>query len=168
MSSVVLDADGLIKLTKAGLVPVLARQRACWIAEEVFQETAGREALDRFPDAAAIRDYVDGGVIRRAKKAPAVRLPAEWPAHALGEGEEATWRLFTYGRHTHVLTDDRVFFRFLGGRGDRVLNSTAALVWLYEQGALSRNGAIAAVDRLRSMIDRERYLSVRSFLERRA
>lgn len=167
MSSIVLDSDGLIKLAKAGVLEVLARRHTCWLADAVYRETVAGPLREEHAEARHIQALLDRGLLRRRRKTPAVRLPADWPEHALGAGEEATYRLFLAGRHALVLTDDRAFLRYLDRHDVPCTTPAAALVRLRETGAVSRPGALDALTRLRPLIRRDVYWTTLHLLESR-
>ena len=167
---VVCDADGLIKMAKAGILEAFARRVDLLVAPRVYQEAVEEGKARGYPDAWEIERILQehGHVLqppRRGRKRP----PEEQAINALplGAGEKETLAAYVRERADVVLSDDRAFLHALEAQGVPYLTPAAALVLLARQreGTLSREEALQALERLRPWIRREQYEAARRDLE---
>ena len=167
---VVCDADGLIKLAKAGILEAFARRVDLLVAPTVYREAVEEGKARGHPDAWEIEQVLRehgrilqpprGGRTRpQTPEAPAIE------ALPLGAGERETWVVFVREKADAVLSDDRGFLHALEAQGIPYLTPAAALVGLARQGTLSRSEALRALERLRPWIRREQYEAARRDLE---
>jgi hypothetical protein len=136
---VVMDADCLIKLTKAGL-----KERVCAAWEIHIPTLVRRETTSeapRLPDAVRISENISAGLItvvtggkRRLK------------------GEDAVMDLFRSGAFNAIATDDVRFIRRLRGLGLPFAVPAVIVVRLHREGNLTRKEAHAALDALGPLI----------------
>ncbi len=141
---VVMDADCLIKLTKAGL-----KERICSAMSVAIPGTVKRETVDRaagLPDADCIRDNIGAGLIRVVDDAGHGR-----------KGEERVLELFRLGGFDAVATDDRRFLRHLKILGVPFAVPAVLIVALQRQGTLGPAEATAALDSIRPYVSEEQY-----------
>lgn len=156
-----MDSDALIKLTKAGLLPIITHAWQCLIPDEVYEEVVVRGKREAHPDAAEIERFIGRGLERGRARAAPRRLPA-----ALGLGERAVVALFEKERADLILTDDRAFLAALRRSGLPHLTPALALVKLTEQGAVSLDRARDYLDRLKPLIRSSAYEAARADLQR--
>lgn len=142
--NIVMDADCLIKLTKAGL-----KERVCTTFTVVIPGMVQRETVDRasrLPDAERIRENIKEGLVTVRGEAAQGR-----------KGEEAVLELFRSGGFEAIATDDHRFLRHLMILGVPFAVPAVLIIALYRQGALDMAEATGALDSLRPHISEEQY-----------
>lgn len=112
MTILVLDSDGLIKLTKSGIIEEFLKNHECKISEEVYKETVeqGKEGL--YEDAYEIDKFVSKNLLkvkkhRKSKKASKILEDKDM----LGEGEKSTLYLFFNLNADAIISDDQSFIK---------------------------------------------------------
>ena len=141
---IVMDADCLIKLTKAGM-----KERVCGRWEIHIPALVRRETTSeapRLPDATRIKDNIDAGLITVASA-----------GSRRGKGEEATLALFLTGAFEAIATDDTCFIRRLRGLGVPFAVPAVIVVRLHREGALTHADAREALDALLPLISAEEH-----------
>jgi len=141
---VAMDADCLIKLTKAGLKERICRSWTVSVPELVRVETVDR--VPGLPDARAIRENVDAGLVQVVAQTE----------HALS-GEEAVLRLFRTHGLDAVATDDTRFIRRLRSLGVPYAVPGVVVVLLLRERALSVDEARSALAALRPHISSDEH-----------
>ena len=135
----VMDADCLIKLTKAGMKERVCAAWSIHIPPVVRRETtAGAPGL---PDAVRIADNIRSGLIA-----------VESGVGTRGKGEDAALKLFRAGKFDAIATDDVRFIRRLRGMGVPFTVPAVIMVRLHRAGVLSRTEADAALAALSPLI----------------
>lgn len=144
---IVLDADGLIKLSQAGVLEHVAQAFQCVIPDAVYHEavTKARE-----------RQYRDAEEIERVVKSAMTIQPAatlDMPEFGLGAGETAVLALAAQqeGEST-IVSDDRRFLAFLNRQGVPFLMPSALIAMMAQQGFLTMSDAREILERLRPLI----------------
>jgi hypothetical protein len=150
----VCDADGLIKLQKAGLLALLVQHAEVLIGPEVFREAVTEGTARGYPDAAALAQVLH-----------AHRIPPAPPRHPyavqvlqgtrLGPGETETLHLYLQARGDAIVSDDRAFVTLLLTHQIPVLPPAAVVVALCDWGVVSVAHARQALERLRPLIRAE-------------
>ncbi len=143
-----LDADGLIKLFRAGVLAATARAYACLVPEAVYDEAVTEGKARHHPDAEFIEQIVreamevktNPGLVRQALEAEEARL---------GPGERAVLELYSRTEGDIVVSDDRYFLGLLARRTIPFVVPAALIVLMVRNGALEREEAKAALERLR-------------------
>jgi hypothetical protein len=149
--NVVMDADCLIKLTKAGL-----KEQVCAAWRVSIPPLVRRETVDQashLPDATRIRQNIVAGHI--AVKDPGVRA---------AKGEDAVLRLYQGGGFEAVATDDARFIRQLRGLGIPFAVPAVIIVWLRLEDVLSPDEARQALTALRPHISSEQWAAAQLML----
>ena len=159
-----LDADGLIKLHRAGLLGLMAESFSCAIPKEVYHEAVTQGMASRYPDAEAIES-----IVQRSIKVTSAR-PSElglegWEKPALGRGEIAVLALYAQGVGDVVISDDRAFLNLLTRRGIPFLVPAALILRMVRQRVISVWVAKNALERLRPSIRQAVYHEVMRSLE---
>ncbi len=163
---IVCDADGLIKLAKAGLLASLTVHVTLIVGEVVYSEavTAGiaRGHRDAFELEKTLAEH-GAQLVSAAESHGGDGMPNG--KELLGRGEAEA--LFLYKEHqAHaVLSDDRAFLRLLEDEKIPYLTPASACVMLAEQGAMTGNRALRALDDLRPLIREDQYWAARQDLE---
>lgn len=152
MSRLVVDADGLIKLGKARVLALLIEEHEVLVPEAVYEEAVTKGKQELYEDAFELEATLGGGA--RIFEAELEREPslAMEEASSLGSGEQAALRLYREQGADAVLSDDRVFLRFLDGSSVPYLTPAGAVVGLVGSGRLDPVEGLAALERLRGHI----------------
>lgn len=152
------DADGLIKMVKAGILEAFGHQVDILVGPQVYREAVEEGKDLGYPDAFELERLLkEHAQVRRTM--PGARTPVERLIKGLmlGAGERETMRLYFLERAEAVLSDDRRFLSVLQAQGIPYLTPAASLILLSEQGALSPEEAQAALEKLRAFIRRDQY-----------
>jgi hypothetical protein len=152
----VYDADGLIKLQKAGLLQLLVQHAEVLIGPEVFREAVTEGKARGYPDAAALEQVLH---MHQLLSAP-LRHP-----HAvqvlqgtrLGPGETEALHLYFHARGDAIISDDRAFVTLLLTHHLPVLTPAAVVVTLCDWELVTVPHARQALARLRPLIRAEQY-----------
>lgn len=144
MSKIVVDADGLIKLGKAGVLALLLEEREVFVPGAVYEEAVTRGKRELYEDAFELEAALGGkaGIFERKD------VSGEEGAPPLGPGELDTLRLYREEAADAVLSDDRVFLRYLDGASVPYLTQAGVVVGLVESGRFDAGEGLAALDRL--------------------
>jgi len=163
----VLDADGLIKLYKAGILKLVTQSRRCSIAQAVYKEaiTQGKERM--YEDAVGLEEVVRHTVAWKVAPASAQAKRILDMAPSLGKGERETLQLFFMESADAIVSDDRNFLTVLEQYGVNYIVPAALIVILYREGRIVLNEAQEALERIRPLIRRGVYEQVKEDLERR-
>jgi rRNA-processing protein FCF1 len=136
---VVMDADCLIKLTKAGMKERVCAAWSIHIPAVVRRETTTK--APGLPDAVRIADNIRSGLVTVASG-----------VGTRGKGEDAALKLFRAGKFDAIATDDLRFIRRLRGLGVPFAVPAVIVVRLYRAGVLSRTEADSAIGALAPLI----------------
>lgn len=166
MYRIVFDADGLLKVYKAGFLGEITTAYVCLLPEEVFQEVVIAARRVHPEEAKTFEGFTrEGKLLKRppACSGPADRLLVMSPA--LGKGERGALRLFYRERADFIATDDRAFLNLLTRHRIPFLTPPDMLFRLRRENQLSSEKAEAAAERLRRVIRREVYEDLKQRLE---
>ena len=144
---IVVDSDALIKITKAGLKELVVSNLEIFIPKKVYEETVEVPKEKGFSDALEIDKNVNSGKIQ-IKESPRRE-----------EGELEVLSLYRTGEFRAVVSDDRKFLRWLDRVEIPYLTPSSLIVHLFYKGALSRDDALAHIEKLRKYISEEEYLT---------
>lgn len=146
----VLDSDGLIKLTKASVIEVLAEYRKCVITQEVFNEAvkAGKERF--YEDAYIIEDLINRRLLT-IKKVKFTELPE------LGKGEASSLEILKKGKYNAIITDDRKFLKMLEGQNIPFVMPSDVIIALLKRHKITTKKASEALEKIRPFIRKEIY-----------
>ena len=150
MTIFVLDADGLIKLTKSGIMEELAKHRKCVITREVFDE-AVRKGKERFyEDAYAIEDMVN-------RKLLSVEKIQFEEIDNLGKGEASSLELYKKKKCSAIITDDRKFLSVLEEQGIPFIMPADVIISLLNRRKIARKAALEALEKIKPLVREEVY-----------
>ena len=141
MSRFVLDADGLIKMGKSGLLGALVGSHEALVPETVYEETVVRGKQELYEDTFELeRPLEDESVpiIRSNPEPQADRLLES--VTSLGAGERSALRLYFAEGVDAVLSDDRVFLNFPSRHSVPFVTPVNTVVGLAKSGRVSRKG----------------------------
>lgn len=114
MNSIILDADGLIKLGKIGLLSSLSRRYNCIISKQVFEEAIKEGKKYFHEDAFTLENYINQGIIKVVKTKPNFKAEKLLrTAYSLGKGEKSTLHLFYDQNALGIVSDDMAFLNLL-------------------------------------------------------
>ena len=139
-----MDADCLIKLTKADLKEQVCAWWSITIPELVRRETV--ERAPQLPDAVRIRENV-------GKR----RITVQDVAGPQADGENATLFLFREGGFDLIASDDARFIRRMRGLGVPFAVPAVIAVLLCRDGALTADQAREALEALRPHVSADQY-----------
>jgi hypothetical protein len=141
-----LDSDGLIKLAKSGLLEMVCKQVSCVISEQVWKEAVVRGKERFYEDAFVIEALIADGAI--AVKA----VVGKEVERTLGEGEVATWRLWSDGGIDFIVSDDRRFLSWLEEKGVPFVTPTELIAALAKARKLSKTEAWEGLEKIKGII----------------
>ena len=146
-----MDADCLIKLTKADL-----KERVCAVWSITIPELVRRETVERaphLPDAVRIRENVEKRHIR-VREAVGSQV----------DGEDAALFLFRDGGFDVIASDDARFIRRLRGLGVPFAVPAVIAVLLFRDGALTADQVREALEALRPHVSADQYAAAQLLL----
>lgn len=158
MSTIVADADGLIKLGKSAALSALLSVADVLVPEAVYEETVVAGKRELYEDAFELERVLrEGGarVVEARENERAERVLEDAPA--LGPGERAALRVAFVREADAVLMDDRAFLGVLAGAETKALVPAAAIVLLAEREALPVEEAVETLGRIEGSVRREVY-----------
>ena len=139
-----MDADCLIKLTKAGLKEEVCEAWRVVIPAIVRRETV--EQAPRLPDAARIQQNIVAG-----------RIAVNESRIGAAKGEAAALRLYRGGGFDAVASDDARFIKQLRGLGVPYAVPAVVVVWLCRDGVMTADRALEALVALRPHISPDQH-----------
>ncbi len=155
----VLDADGLIKLHKSGVLTHTVSAFRCTIPRAVYDEVVVRGKAKLHQDAEVIQRTLDGAVAIMSVEGRRRR------DFGLGAGELAILEVLGQKREAIVVSDDRRFLALLTEQGTPFLTPSDIVVILARLGILKRVEAQEALERLKPAIRAAAYWEARQALE---
>ena len=147
---VLLDADCLIKVTRAGFKEQVVRH---------FSVSAPRSVMDEVVAQGAARS--DAAVVRSNAERGAIEVSDD---RSVG-GDDALVQVFNTGRFDVVGTDDRKLIRRMTALGIPCVTPGVMIYQLVRMGAVERSDALSFLARLGPLISREELQMVRFLLE---
>ncbi len=149
-----MDADCLIKLTKAGLKELVVTHDDIIIPEVVKKEVV---------EAGKDKGLADASLVE--KNIQAKRIHIIKGSHSHGTGDEALIEAFAAGDYDAVATDDRKLIRILRAANVAFVVPGVILYSLKERGLVRREVALRSLDQLANFISEDEYSTVRLLLE---
>lgn len=149
-----MDADCLIKFTKAGLKETVCIHFTVTIPETVKFETVDRGKAKGCDDAGAIEKNISDGKLTAAKE------PRRYP-----KGDDALLGIFQKNLYDAVATDDAKLIRRLKTHGIPFVLPALCLFWLCQTGVLSKQAAQKDLERLAPFISADEYATTTVLLE---
>ena len=151
----VLDSDGLIKLTKAGVIEDLAKYRKCIITQEVFNEAVKRGKEGLYEDAYVIEDLINRRLLT-IKKVKSTELPE------LGKGEASSLEIFKKGKYNAIITDDRKFLKVMEEQNIPFMMPSDVIVRLLKRRKITAKKALEALEKIKPFIRKDVYEKAKS------
>lgn len=157
MYTFVVDADGLIKLGKAGCICALAQNDELLVPKAVYEEAVinGKRRMyrDAFDLEIALQERAQVKSASTDERADELLRTV----YSLGTGEQAALHLYFASGADALISDDRAFLRLLSDNSIPFLTPTDTIAFLYKIGALGRSEALAALENIRSMVRQSSY-----------
>ena len=150
--NVLIDADCLIKFTKAGL-----KEAICTHLSVVIPQGVKREVIDlgkNHPDSIVIKDNLDKGL-----------LSLSGVETQDVKGEEAALAIFQKGGFDAILSDDKRFVRRLRALDIPYITPAICIVLLLKQGEITLPDALEKLESLRPFISSDEYNTVKWVLD---
>jgi rRNA-processing protein FCF1 len=152
-----MDADCLIKLTKAGLKDVVAQANALFIPDVVKREVVDTGKNKGCTDAFIVEENI------AAQKITMLESPIRYP-----DGDEALVALFHPDEYDAVATDDAKLARKFRMRNIPYVLPALLLYRLWRQKVITKEVALDRLEQLAEFISEEEYSTVRLLLEKQA
>jgi rRNA-processing protein FCF1 len=155
---ILMDADCLIKLTKAGL-----KEFICLRDQVVIPLAVKREVVD----AGKLKNCCDAGITEENIKKGLIEViqAGEKKSTRLEKGDQALTAAFKLGRYAVVATDDAKYIRTLRAENIPYILPALIIYRLFRQGTIDRGLAIASMEALAPFISEDEYNTTRLLLE---
>ena len=153
---VVCDADGLIKMNKAGALETFAQQAELIIGPEVWREAVTEGKAHGYPDAFSIQ-AVALQYLQQNRPQPHSQATLILQGIHLGAGETEALTLYFCEGADAILSDDRGFLNVLQRHRLPYLTPAAAVVALCQGGIWTLEQATYALLNLRPSIRADPY-----------
>ena len=150
-----MDADCLIKLTKAGLKEFICQHEKIVIPMSVKQEVVDAGKIKSHPDADLVEKNIHKGLITLSKELTLIH----------GKGDQALIAVFKQGRYRAIATDDAKFIRILRGAGIPFVLPASLIYAIYKKGAIDQATGLNWLDRLSAFISEEECSTIALLLE---
>ena len=152
---ILMDADCLIKLTKAGLKELICKEEKTVIPGTVKREVVDAGKSKGHPDAGLIEENIGHGLIALAGEVTS--------DHA--KGDQALVSTFRRGRYRAIATDDAKLTRILKAAGIPFVLPALLILSICRRGAIDRPTGLNWLERLSPFISEEEYSVTRLLLE---
>jgi rRNA-processing protein FCF1 len=149
---IVMDADCLIKLAKAGL-----KEPVCSVFTVVIPQLVKKEVVDKgraHPESAVVAANVEQGLLSVARE-----------SRGESKGEDAALRLYRKGGFDAVASDDHRFLKRLKTLGIAYVTPGVFLFLMARDNKISTAEALEKLDALAPFISRDEYVVVKLKLE---
>lgn len=152
---ILMDADCLIKLTKAGLKEHIWQEEDVVIPVSVKREVVDAGKMKGLPDADAIEKNINDGLISLAEE---LLLRGT-------KGDSALIENFRRGRYEAVATDDARLCRILRASGIPFILPASLIYSLCRKNIIPRETALTWLEELSNFISDDEYSTVKILLE---
>jgi len=154
--NLLMDADCLIKLTKAGLKELVANKNSIFIPAAVQKEVVESGKEKDCADAYVVEGNIDAGMIS------VVESDIQ---HA--KGDDALIALFSKENYDAVATDDAKLTRLLRTKSISFILPGLVIYELFQRKLIRRKTALRALRQLAEFISEDEYSTVRLLMERK-
>jgi len=152
-----MDADCLIKLTKAGLKETICRHYEITIPPIVKNEVVDAGKAKDCPDAEAVEKNIKNGLIRVGREKTLDHRKGD---HALAES-------FKKGQYDGIATDDAKLIRFLRATGISFVVPGLLIYLLSQQEIIGLEAAFDSLKALSAFISEDEYTMTTLLLEKK-
>jgi hypothetical protein len=153
----IMDADCLIKLTKAGLKELICRSFSISIPHRVKEEVVDNGKEKELPDAIVIETNIVKGLITVNQRIGVKKMA----------GEKEAVALFQAGGYDAIGSDDKQFIRSLRLFGIPYVTPATCIAILWRRGEMKQVDALKSLDGLAEYISESEYHTARLFIEAR-
>ncbi len=158
MSKFVIDADGLIKLGKSGLLGALVGSHELLVPEAVYEEAMVKGKQELYEDAFELERLLEEESVSIVGLDPEPRADRLLEGvTSLGAGERSALRLYFAEGADAVLSDDRVFLNFLSRHSVPFLTPVNVIVGLAKSGRVSWKEGLEALEKLSGFVRADVY-----------
>ena len=153
-----MDADCLIKLTKAGLKGFMCQHEEITIPVEVKIEVVDVGKEKGHPDAELVEKNITKGLVSLAKEITTGHL----------KGDAALIATFNKGRYGAIATDDAKLIRMLGSAGIPYILPALLIYSVYKRGLIDHGTGMNWLSRLSAFISEDEYTMTKLLMEERS
>ena len=154
---VIMDADCLIKLTKAGLKEDICESFAIFIQRLVKEEVVDKGKSKDLPDAVVIEKNINAGRIK-------IRTDKTVQAT---EGEKEALALYQRGGFDAIGSDDKRFIRRMRLLNIPYVTPAVLIALMVKSGDLKASEALKKLDALSPYVSDDEYYTIKLFLDQR-
>ncbi len=156
MYKFVLDADGIIKLAKAGMLEKLVESAVCIVPRQVYDEVMkGKGKMHK--DALITQSLVAQSKIKIAEHGKTEFAGA-------GAGESAALAVFRKENADSIISDDLRFLAKLEKEDITFTTPANALVWLAKSSKITKEEALYSLEKLKEFVREEAYERAKNLL----
>lgn len=159
---VIMDADSLIKLTKAKAKEVILKNTKVYIPPKIVEETIEIPKEEGYPDAFLIEENLKKGLLEVGEIEEKGEVDEMIDRLRIRGGEADVFRLYKSGDVDAISSDDGKFLEILDALDIPYLTPSALIIQLFKRKVLSKIEAETYINKLKEMIsDEEYYLAIR-------
>jgi hypothetical protein len=159
---VIMDADSLIKLTKAKAKEVILKNIAVYIPPKIVEETVEIPKEEGYPDAFLIEENLKKGLLEVGEIEEKGEVDEMIDRLRIRGGEADVFRLYKSGDVDAISSDDGKFLEILDVLDIPYLTPSALIIHLFKRKVLSKIEAETYINKLKEMSsDEEYYLAIR-------
>jgi len=155
---ILMDADCLIKLTKAGLKEFICQHEKIAIPATVKREVVDVGKSKGHTDADLVDKNLRNGLIALAKESALNHV----------KGDQALVATFNHERYVTVATDDAKLIRILRAAGIPFILPALIIYAIYRKGLIDQATSLNWLDRLSPFISEDEYSMTKLLLEERS
>ena len=152
MKNIVFDSDGLIKLTKAGILEKVIEHFICSITKEVYDETVVKGMERFYDDAYQIDGLIKKGKIMVKNIENSKKATNILKGSSLGRGETSSLHLYFSLNAEAIISDDRAFLCVLQQNNVAFITPADFIVRSFELRILSKDESLNALDMIEPYI----------------
>lgn len=154
---ILMDADCLIKLTKAGIKEKICPHFTIILPDPVKKETVDAGKIKGCPDAELIEKNIQEGLIK---------LVTSRSPHLI-KGDRSLIETYKKGGYDAIATDDTRFIRHLRSMEIPFILPGLLPYFLVQKGVIDRPEALQWIEKLSSFISDDEYSTVKILMEAR-
>ncbi len=152
---ILMDADCLIKITKAGIKEKICRQFEVVIPLTIKEEVVDAGKAKNYPDADLVEKNINAGLIVLESGKSSKRM----------KGDRALLETFKNSQYTAIATDDAKLTRLLRPSGIPFILPALLIFSVWKRGAIDQTTALNWLEKLSTFISEDEYSMVRLLLE---
>jgi predicted nucleic acid-binding protein len=160
---ILLDADASIKLTKIGLIEILASEFSLTLTDVVYDEHVNVGIKNNYPDAMIMKGLVSQGAITVGG------TDNEYPSvnndFNLDRGEASLLSYYMQNEVDLIVSDDEKFLKALNELELPFIPSASTILMCVNRNLISKEQGLEFLDSLKFMIKDEHFYYIRSKIE---